>query len=186
LPGLDLSATTKEQRSEILKYASEIRKFEIERFWQRSLFFWGIIGAAFVGYAAAYPQKHDLIPLLIACFGLFCSVAWSLQNRGSKYWQEAWEQKVRAVEFEVLGANLFSNWEPLQRKGPWGAAMFSVSRLAIAISDFTIFIWIALLVKAFPQNEWGRPTTNWAVLIILITVAFVFACFSPWGRTRQR
>src|SRR5882757_2724767 len=146
LPILDVSKTTQEQRSQILKYASEIRKFEIERFWQRSLFFWGIIGAAFVGYAASYQYKHDLIPLLIACFGMFSSVAWTLQNRGSKYWQVAWEQKVRAVELDVLGTNLFSNWEPIQKKGPWGAAMFSVSRLAIAISDFTILIWFALLV----------------------------------------
>jgi hypothetical protein len=118
-------------------------------------------------------------------FWTVSSVAWTLQNRGSKYWQEAWEQKVRVVEIDVLGTNLFSNWESLQKKGPWGAAMFSVSRLAVALSDFTILIWLALLVKAFPQSEWGRPSAHWAILIVLVTIAFILACFSPWGRTRQ-
>ncbi|MGY4371039.1 hypothetical protein ACVW1A_007104 [Bradyrhizobium sp. LB1.3] len=150
---------------------------------KRSVFFWGIIGASFVGYAASYSHKRDLIPLLISCFGLFSSVAWTLQNRGSKYWQEAWEQKVKAVEVDVLGTNLFSNWEPLLKKGPWGAAMFSVSSLAIAISDFSVLIWIILLIKALPQ--WGGPVANWAALIVLITISCILACFTALTRTRQ-
>src|SRR5262249_38536106 len=105
---LDVSQATPDQREEILKYASEIRKFEIERFLQRSLFFWGFIGASLVAYGATYSHRLDLLPLIIACFGLLCSVAWTLQNRGSKYWQEAWEQKVQTVERDVLGVPLFS------------------------------------------------------------------------------
>jgi len=182
MPLLDVSKATLEQRKEILKYASEIRKFEIERFWQRSLFFWGFIGAAFVAYAALYDKRQDLLPLLIACFGLVCSVAWALQNRGSKYWQEAWEQKVEVVETDVLGAPLFSNREPLKAKGPWGAAEFSVSKLAIALSYFTVLIWAALFAKALPTTPWGTPPTNWAILIVLVTIAYIVGLFLC-GRT---
>ena len=63
------------------------RNFEIELFWKRSLFFWGGIASAFVGYATLVKDKPSLA-ILIACFGFVCSVAWSLVNRGSKYWQE--------------------------------------------------------------------------------------------------
>jgi hypothetical protein len=111
-----------------------------------------------------------------------CSVAWTLQNRGGKYWQEAWEQKVQTVELEVLGARLFSNWEPVQRKGLWGAARFSVSKLAIALSDFTVLVWIALLAKAFPDHSWGLSRNCWAILFVTVTAVFVVAFF--WfGRT---
>jgi len=146
---LDVSNATDCQKKEILKYAADVRRFEIERFWHRSLFFWGFISVAFVAYSQLAKNGGDL-PFYIACFGSVCSVAWTLQNRGGKYWQEAWEQKVESVEDAVLGAPLFRNREPLQRKGFWGAQTFSVSKLAIAMSDFTVLVWVVLAVKAFP------------------------------------
>src|ERR1035441_7663249 len=95
---LDVSKTSIEQKTKILEYAADVRKFEVERFWQRSIFFWGFIAAAFVAYAQS-AGKGDLA-FLIACFGLVCSIAWTLQNRGSKYWYEAWEKKVESVRSE--------------------------------------------------------------------------------------
>jgi hypothetical protein len=171
---LDISKCSDSQKAEILKYASEIRKFEIERFWQRSLFFWGFISAAFIAYAALYSTKDEdrLLPLIIACFGAVCGVAWTLQNRGNKYWQEAWEQKVEAVELDVLGTRLFSNPEPVQRKGFWGAARYSVSKLAIALSDFTILIWIALGAKVFPSLTMPE-FASLSVIVVVLTVIYV-------------
>jgi hypothetical protein len=180
---LDTSNATIEQKAEILRYAAETRKFEIERFWQRSLFFWGFIGAAFVAYAALYDKGEKLLPLLIACFGFVCSVAWTLQNRGSKCWQEAWEQKVAAVERAVLGVPLFSNPEPVQKKGFWGAARFSVSKLAIALSDFTVLIWIVLGAKAFPLSTVFESA--WLpVLALGVTVVYAASLFIG-GRSTQ-
>jgi len=148
---LDVSNTSDEQKGKILEIAADVRKFEIEKFWQRSIFFWGFIGAAFVAYAQLF-GRGDL-PFFVACFGLVCSVAWTLQNRGSKYWQEAWEAKVESVERSVLGVGLFANREPRQPKGFWGAWTFSVSKLTIALSDFTVLVWIVLATKAFPFPE---------------------------------
>ena len=54
---LNISKTSQKQRIEILKYAAETRKFEIERFWQRSLFFWGFIGASFVALRATIRKE---------------------------------------------------------------------------------------------------------------------------------
>lgn len=126
--------------------AIQIRNFEIELFWKRSIFFWGFIASAFVGYAALRNSSPDLA-VLIACFGMVCSCAWTLLNRGSKYWQESWETKVERFEPGVTG-KLFSEEEPIQeQKGCWlRARKFSVSKLAIALSDYVFLLWLSLVV----------------------------------------
>ena len=172
---LDVSKASQKQKEEILKYAAEVRKFEIEKFWQRSLFFWGFIGAAFIAYGQLFGK--DNISFFVACFGVVCSVAWTLQNRGSKYWYEAWESKVESVEIDVLGVDLFSNREPLKRNGLWGARRFSVSRLAIALSDFTVLVWIALAVKAFPPCVMNFPPYS-AVIAAAVTSGYVGLLFT--------
>lgn len=194
---LDVANCSDEQLKLILDHAADVRKFEIERFWHRSLFFWGFISAAFIAFASLSEKKEELFPLLIACFGLVCSFAWTLQNRGSKYWQEAWEQKIEAVEKRVLGTELFSHREPLKTNGHWRAGAFSVSRLAVALSDFTAFIWACLLIKAFPIS--ALPTflsqgqaifvsaslnavTTWG--ICLITAVYILLLFT-WGRSND-
>src|SRR6267143_1930747 len=63
----------------------QIRNFEIDLFGKRSLFFWGFISAAFVGYAAL---RQSELRIVVACFGMVCSCAWTLVNRASKFWQE--------------------------------------------------------------------------------------------------
>jgi hypothetical protein len=126
--------------------ANDIRKFEIGLFWQRSLFFWGFIGAAFVAFAAIQKDQVSNAGILVACFGLVCSVAWSLLNRGSKYWQEFWEEQIELLEEEVLERKLFGKEGEVQDKGWWlSAKRYSVSKLAIALSDFTSLVWLALI-----------------------------------------
>lgn len=104
---LDVSKATESQMAEILRLAADVRKFEIDLFWRRSLFFWGFIGAALVAYGVMIRESDKSLPFAIACFGFVCSIAWTLANRGSKYWQEAWEQKVESVQCQVLNCNLF-------------------------------------------------------------------------------
>lgn len=129
-----------------LKLAVEARALEIELFWKRSFFFWGFIASAFVGYGALL-DKAPGISVVLAGFGFVCSVAWTLANRGSKYWQENWETKVENTEREVTG-DLFRSQEPSQPKGWFSACRYSVSRLAIALSDYTVLVWAVLEVHA--------------------------------------
>lgn len=174
-----------DQKRLMLQYAAEVRKFEIERFWQRALLFWGFIGAALVAYAyiLSRPEPTDKsICFFVGCFGLVCSVAWALQNRGSKYWQEAWEQKVNALE-DVLGAPLFSNPEPRLRKGFWGAAPYSVSRLVIALSDFTVLAWIALGYAVCPWDQL-KSTTSAATIVSAVSFLYILALIFL-GRSRR-
>lgn len=115
--------------------AVDTRKLEIELFWSRSLFFWGFIASAFVAYATLRRFSSDI------------SVAWSLGNRGGKFWQESWEAKAERIEPSVTGA-MFSQPEEIQsHKNFWlRGRRFSVSKLAIALSDYTIILWLAIIV----------------------------------------
>lgn len=179
----DYGVMTKEEK--ILELAADVRKFEIGLFWQRSLFFWGFIAAAFVAYAELAKESDNDLRFIIACFGLVCSLAWTLGNRGSKYWQEAWELKVESVEQTVLGVPLFSRIEDLQPKGFWGGYRYSVSKLAIALSDFTVIIWILLAAKAFPSLP-AVPQYVQISVAVAIGTAIYIVFMLVFGRSGRR
>jgi hypothetical protein len=83
---------TDDRKAEIaFNTAVEARKLELQLFWTRSLFFWGFIAVTFAAYGQL-PDKSPYLSEIAACFGLVCSVAWSLSNRGSKFWYESWEK----------------------------------------------------------------------------------------------
>ena len=169
-----LSAPSKEgvvdtRQALTLQYASEFRRFEIEHFWQRSLFFWGPLILAFGGFASVF-EKSPRGSLAIACFGAFCAFVWTLQNRGNKYWQEAWEQKVEALEAEVLGVSLFSNKEPCKGDNGWlSSQRYSPSKLAIILSDFTFVTFVGLIVVSFFRAGLGicGGSLDWVVAATL-------------------
>jgi len=171
-----------------LYLAVNARRLEIELFWRRSLFFWGFIAAALVALAATHGE-HPRLELLISCFGLVCSVCWSLANRGSKYWHEAWETKVHREE-KAIGEPLFSRTEDLQNKGPWlSARRYSVSKLAILLSDYTCFAWLSITIFLVATViDWTSLADVWhkvvILLFILATMLFIFLVIY-YGRSTQ-
>ena len=54
--------STSPDASERLKVAIAARSQEIELFWKRSLFFWGFIASAFVGYASGLEYPAHPVP----------------------------------------------------------------------------------------------------------------------------
>jgi hypothetical protein len=159
-----------------LQLAADVRKFEIGLFWQRSLFFWGLIAATFLAYAGL-KETDATIRFAIVCAGFIFSLGWTLVNRGSKFWQENWETKVERAE-EAASVHLFRGREPVQQKfALWQARQYSVSKLAIALSDFTVVAWGFLGVRAFH---------GWATVLMAIVVV-LYACLMCWqGRTTKR
>src|SRR5690348_12414157 len=113
-----------DQNSKLFDFAAAELRAEISLFWQWSIFFWGFTAAAFVAYGVLIKETsldRDL-PLAVSCFGFMCSVTWTLANRGSEYWQVAWEQKLKSVEKDVLGGHFYSRVEQNTDKTWWGAA----------------------------------------------------------------
>jgi len=174
---------------EVMKKAFEIahdnRKFEIEMLWRRSLFYWGFIASSFIGYVTLNGQNNNASLLLVG-FGFICSLAWSAGNRGSKYWQEYWENKVVLFQNHVTG-DLFIDHSPLKAKfwSQFSARRISVSKLLIGISDYTIIIWLLLLISklSFYQEFYGGLLSGCAEVIfiaatILYSIYLIFTCKS--------
>jgi len=68
---------THAQREKAFATALDIRKFEIELYWRRTTYFWGLLGAAFAGYFAV-TQRSPEQAFLITCIGLVLSSSWYL------------------------------------------------------------------------------------------------------------
>jgi hypothetical protein len=168
-----------EQRRDDARYtlelAVDVRKLELQLFWQRSLFFWGFVAAAFVALTASY-GKHPKLALLISSFGVVCSFAWTLSNRGSRYWHEHWEQKVQ--QLDAVAGELFEPGGKPLAKGWWlRARRYSVGKLAIALSDFVTLLWVVILGYQVAV-ETHRPlcvpgSDSLALLTVLATIVYV-------------
>ena len=160
-----------------MKWHSKPANLKIELFWKRALFFWGFIVAAFAAIGVLKEQQPTL-SLLVSGFGFVCSFAWTLVNRGSKYWQEQWETKVEK-ELPDVSKPLFRTREPRKKKGWWGGFDFSVSKVAIAVSDYVTFVWLCILSRQvwltftpYRRTEYTKP-----FIIALCVIPFVYAAF---------
>lgn len=162
--------------SKLHDYTTRILENEIELFWKRSSFFWLFTGSAFVGFGVLWDKADKDLPLAIACFGLICSLSWTLANRGTKYWQYVWEQKLKSVQRAALGRLIY--FEGVSRSDPagpiWGASRYSVTKLAIALSDFSVLIWLTLGVKASPLMQ-ARPWEYVPIVLVLGTILYALA-----------
>ncbi len=142
-----------------LEKALDTRKFEISLYWERAKYFWTFIAAALASFAIALRfQDHNenpLVLLIICCLGIIFSFAWFLVNKGSKRWQENWENHVSMLEDETIGP-LFKTIlarNPIEEsKGQKlksfliGPGEYSVSKINQIVSIYVFVIWIFLLI----------------------------------------
>jgi hypothetical protein len=178
----------RERQRKWFDVAVATRQFEIDLYWRRALFFWGFIAAAFVAFGTL-EGKSPALSLLVSGFGMVCSLAWSLANRGSKYWQEQWESRIESAEDDITGP-LFKRQEPPQKKGWWlSGRRYSVSKLAIAVSDYVFLVWVAVFLRgvwiALGYQAWTdvkRATT----LVLCLLPAFYLGLILGFGRSTAR
>jgi hypothetical protein len=151
----------KDNRYAALQTALDLRKFEIDLYWKRAAYFWAFIALTFAGYFGAISSGRDkqLIAFTIAGFGTFLSVAFYCVNKGSKFWQENWENQVAILSPIVLGP-LFKavlrrpdKCTPLYKKILYGPAPISVSQVNQWISLCLICVWVGLMCFASPARD---------------------------------
>ena len=130
---------------ETYKIAIDTRNLEIKLFWQRSLFFAAFISAIFVGYSSNGTEPFS--KLILSSLGFLLSFAWLLANRGSKYWYESWETKINEIE-DGYDNKLFRPWKKPQDKFfLYKARLYSVSKIAIYVTDLIFIGWVIILLK---------------------------------------
>lgn len=179
--------------SKALEHALDIRKFEIELYWKRATYFWTFIAAILAGFvaiqASSSHSKTDL-SVLLCNLGIVFSFGWLCVNRGSKHWQENWENHVDMLEDTVIGPLYkvilcrghpkgVAEWAMHLLTGP---SPISVSKINQLISLFVTFMWCGLLVYSLPPFGWDRPLNPYYVGLVILA-CLVCLGFITVGRT---
>ena len=171
--GKDGQHQDKKKPSRVTQYekaydmAADIRKFEIELFWKRATFFWAFITAIYVAYFQVLTQihhnEHGYISLVVlAALGLFFCVSWLLSSKGSKHWQENWEEHLNILEDDVTGP-LYKTY--LAEKS------YSLSKIAIYAGWAVSFCAYGLLLYEFSHFV-ERQFAIQQGLKLLVTLVF--------------
>lgn len=136
----------------LCEIALETRKFEIDLYWKRTTYYWAFSAAIIAAYALVYTKKdpgvgsYTLLSVLALC-GVVFSLGWYLANRGSKYWQENWEDHIGLQITRHYGP-IFKILKCPEHKPICGISGFpySVSKINQLTSGFLFFVWIVLLI----------------------------------------
>jgi hypothetical protein len=141
----------KDLHKEAFVRAWETRNFEIDKFWQRSAYFWGFIILIFGGYVTvvtgefSQTAKEMYLDFYFTLLGLIFSFAWILVIRGSKRWQENWEKHIDYLEDKITG--------PLYKTLYYrGEKYYSVSKINLILARVVFVTWWFLLLRYFFTN----------------------------------
>ena len=164
-----------------LDRAHDIRTFEIELYWKRATYFWTLIASAFAAYFLVIDKAKDgkFYAFLISCVGFLFTFAWLQVNRGSKQWQENWENHVDLLENDITGPlhkttlSRPENADKRFEKYITGPGSVSVSKTNQIVNLYTLFIW-AFLAWSTLENFNCRSTISLKhVIVVFMTI---FAC----------
>lgn len=142
----------RKKRDRAFQIALDNRKFEIDMYWKRAAYFWTLIGASLLGYFTVITSKKFNVfcdsgraAFFISCIGAVFSWSWFLANKGSKRWQENWENHIELLENAICGPiykTVLDRHE--ESKSFFGADSYSVSTINVMTSFFVFLVWILL------------------------------------------
>lgn len=189
----DLEKQIKERAFEV---ALDTRRFEIELYWKRAHYFFGIMcglgGASAILTFIRSEENIDnglflLSLFVIGCIGIVTSFAWYFTNKGSKYWQENWEQYVDALGEDIIGA-LFKH-SITEKYGHKALLRYSVSRINEKLSLYAIWIWGLITAGVFIYGILSMCGCNdclvtgpclillFGVVVMFISIVFIIGLF---------
>lgn len=186
-----LSPLQKEKLEKALARAYDMLKFEMELYWKRATYFWGITAVAFTAYfivsdPAKYTDRPEF-PIVVNSIGLIFSFALYLVNRGSKFWQNNWHFFILAIE-NLLGISI-SQFKRIQQRhifSPLGAYPFAFSSVHHITSLYITLIWVILYVRSVYKSVviWHvtfllRPE---GLVVVLTLLAMGAMCY--WGKSK--
>ncbi|WP_395304215.1 hypothetical protein [Enterobacter sp. ECC-019] len=191
----DLSHKPSDKHIRAFTQVADIRKFEIEMYWKRATYFWTIIAITFTGYFAlasanSFPFKNAF-SLLLSSMGAVFTLSWFLVNRGSKYWQENWENHLDLMENGVTGPlyktvlsrpsteakksapQLTNTDDDFIDKYITGPKQISVSKINQLVAFYLLGIWIILVIMTItniPQLSFCSEPTKELVISVGVLV----------------
>ena len=188
-----ISGHIPDRQRKALESALDIRKFEIELYWKRAAYFWTFIAASLAGYGAiqvsSIPDRTDL-SVFLSCLGIVLSFGWYCVNRGSKQWQENWENHVDLLEDNIIGPlyKITLKRRPTQNVCDWivrtvtGPYPFCVSKVNQMISLYVTILWIFLLFRSLPKFALSKDIDGEYLFMISLTF-IICILFVVLGKT---
>lgn len=199
----ELLGIRKKDAREVLKLAHDIRKFEIDLYWRRATYFWAFLAAALVAYFTilgwkdvdSNVKREALV--IVTALGVVFSCAWYLANRGSKFWQENWENHVDLLEKEA-GGSIHSRILRERREGGWrerllGSRRYSLSQINQLLSLFLFIIFVFLFFDTlssqytFVLSKFSERSTVFVfgvVILVVLTIVGLFRLRQEPGEIR--
>jgi hypothetical protein len=183
----------KEKLKAALAQALDIRKFEIELYWKRAAYFWTLIAAAFAGYfvilSAQSLDDKRFLAFIVSCVGFLFTFAWFQVNRGSKQWQENWENHVDILEDKITGPLYKTilgrpSGDGFFEKHVTGPGNISVSKTNQIVNLFTLCIWLALGYFTLDVVGFEYPLSIKHVAVGSLTLGFCILIL--WQGTTHR
>lgn len=191
---------TKEEAVEVfaLKEALETRRFEIENYWRRATYYWAFVAAIFAGYFILNTKGEgnniEEMKILISGLGVIFSIAWWLNNKGSKYWQKNWEKHVDLLQKKYIGElyKIVLTDKGMRRLHPLDPFPYSVSRINQILSFIVLCIWFIILcytISSFLLLHDNLPywlETNYRLIfvIFIVILMIIFSRTLTWhGRS---
>lgn len=168
-----------------LSHALDIRKFEIELYWKRATYFWTFIGASFAGYItlkSSEAKTDDNLSLLISCLGMLFSLGWLCVNKGSKFWQENWENHVDFLEdsntgplYKTVTSSISeSNKREKIKDFFTGSLPYSVSKVNQIISLYIFIIWLSIFINDLFKTYYAGGFSLLSIALLFMTINFCF------------
>lgn len=169
-----------------LEKSFELRNLELNNFWKRAWFFGALVIALFTVYLKVHGENNTY-SIYISFVLMSISLCQSIINRGSKYWQERWEYKVKNCEsrlgIDVIKTEKYNNQELsyihdcMKAKGEnklVKASRFSVSKLTILVWDILFIMFFLIWINNFLSIYWdlSKIITN-NIKVILFHIIYI-------------
>lgn len=155
-----LFPTEKGERARLLKIAMDVRKFEIEMYWKRTAFFWAFIVSIYTAFffllTSQDKDEYSIYLVGLSFLAVIFSIAWIFANKGSKFWQENWEQHVGLLEDEPLYDVFLNPKEVGSWVHPFKEYDFSVSKINLFLSYVVLVVSLVVLgISVYNIYQWS-------------------------------
>lgn len=172
------------------------RNFEIDNFWKRGWFFGALLVVLATGYFKLIVEKEEYC-IYISFLGFLVSFFQAYMNRGSKYWQERWENKTKnresVLNIDVTKTKRYAENEKYyldagtlaKRENFFTVARrFSVSKLTFLIWDIVTISWFLLWIDSC-HFDFSISIRRDAAIFHAVIILYIFVFF--WnGKVYER
>lgn len=170
------------------------RELEIKNLWQRSIFLATFLVLCYTAYGALIGNmlnqclnaekisQYNIAVILTSFAGIIISVLWICMAKGSKAWQEVYEEAIKTYESEYF-INIPDKYHSDNLKGDPGkrdrcllstkGGPFSPSKINIVIGQISFLIWICIAIVHFAYLILTYCQNTRCLLWTILVIAFV-------------